>query len=330
VLTELRAALERVTQALAREQIEELCAPLAAGTECTQIVGELYAARAAELELEAALAEQIGKPGFAALARRRHAPGSTPEWPEAERLARHWACMAQPPASAAPEARFASDDARAAHSLLRLLQQQIGRLKLPVRVAVVRELASRAATGDGVIFVRAGVQLTAREALRIARHEVVAHALPRARARTQPLGLCRVGSAGAGADEEGRALVLEQRFGDLGPERRRELGLRHLTALAVVDGADAHDCKRLLSAFDCAPAQAVWLYARCARGAAARGGGLSGGGLCRELEYLPAWLRVSAAFRADPELEAWLEAGRLSLSAARALRVHSSVSGTGA
>jgi hypothetical protein len=326
VLTELRTALERVTQALAREQMAGLGTPLAAGTACAQLVGELYAARAAELELEAALAEQIGKPGFAALARRRHEPRSTPEWPEAERLARHWAGIAQPPLSAAPEARFASDDARAAHSLLRLLHEQIGRLKLPVRVAVVRELASRAATGDGVVFVQAGVQLTAREALRIARHEVFAHALPRVRARTQPLGLCRVGSAGAGADEEGRALVLEQRFGDLGPERRRELGLRHLTALAVVDGADAHDCARLLAAFDCAPAQAVWLYTRCARGAAARGGG----GLCRELEYLPAWLRVGAAFRADPELEAWLEAGRLSLSSARALRAHSTFSGAGA
>ena len=312
MLTELRSALGRVTEALARAPLDDA---RGAGSEHEPSLAQLYGARAAELELEAALAEQIGRPGFAALARRRHALGNLPEWPEAGRLARHWARAAHAPSNAAAEPRFASDDARAAHSLLRLLCEQIGRLKLPVRVVPVPELASRAATGDGLIYVRAGVQLTAREALRIARHEVFAHALPRVRAREQALGLWRVGSAGAGADEEGRALLLEERFGDLDAERRRELGLRHLTALAVLDGADAHDCLRLLADFACAPAQAVWLYARCARGTAA-----PGGGLCRELEYLPAWLRVSAAFQTDPTLEAWLAAGRLSLTAARALR----------
>jgi hypothetical protein len=322
VLTELRAALERVTEALGSAPLADA---LSAGRERGPSIAELYAARAAELELEAALAEQIGRPGFAVLARRRHALGSTPEWSEAGRLARQWARAAHTPSNAAAEPRFVSDDARAAHSLLRLLGEQIGRLKLPVRVVPVPELASRAATGDGIIYVRAGMQLTAREGLRVARHEVFAHALPRVRARVQALGLWRVGSAGAGADEEGRAILLEQRFGDLDPERRRELGLRHLTALAVLDGADAHDCTRLLAGFGCAPGQAVWLYARCARGAAA-----AGGGLCRELEYLPAWLRVSRALQTDPTLEAWLAGGRLSLAAARALRARALPSSAGA
>jgi Domain of unknown function (DUF1704) len=319
-LTALRAALDGVAAALARESV-----PAEAGP------ATLYAERALELELEAALAEAIGTPGFTALARRRHSIGRTSEWHAAERRAREWASAPElEQASSAVEPCFASDDASSALSLVSVLREQVGRLRLPVRVQVVHELASRAATGEGVIYVRAAERLSGRESLRIARHEVFAHALPRVRARQHPLGLLRVGCAGAAEDEEGRALVLEQRFGDLGPERRRELGLRHLAALAVADGADAHACVRRLEGFGCGLEQAVALYARSARGAAARGGGL-----CRELEYLPAWLRVGAAFAAVPRLERWLEQGRASLRAARALeagpalQAHSNVANTG-
>jgi hypothetical protein len=42
-----------------------------------------------------------------------------------------------------------------------------------------------------------------------------------------------------------------------------------------------------------------------------------GGGLCRELEYLPAWLRFVAASETEPDVAAWLARGRLSLAAAR-------------
>ncbi|MEO8177352.1 MAG: tyrosine/phenylalanine carboxypeptidase domain-containing protein [Deltaproteobacteria bacterium] len=325
VLTELRAALSWVTCELSAGNVSEALADRGSDRARLLVLAALYAERAAELELDAALAEHIGRPGFAELARRRHAPRGTPDWPMAEQLARDWA-RAPPaaPSGQAPEALFASDDSGAPQSLLRLISEQIGRLQLAVRVSVVHELASRAATGDGVIYVRAGVRLNAREALRIARHEVLGHALPRARALRLPLGLGRVGCAGSAEEEEGRALLIEQRCGDLGPERRRELGLRHLTALAVADGADAHDCLRLLAGFDCEPAEAVSLYARCARGSSG-----AAGGLCRELEYLPAWLRVSAAFNADPALEDWLERGRWSLHAARALGAYATLAGTG-
>lgn len=323
VLTELRAALTWVGTELSAEELSS--APGTAAPVSPELLAGLYAERAAELELEAALAEHIGTPGFAAVARRRHAPGATAHWRMAEQLARDWA-RALPAAPSGQEAEplFASDDSGSPHSLLRLISEQIGRLQSPVRVVVVRELASRAATGDGVIYVRAGVRLSARDGLRIARHEIFGHALPRVRARGLALGLGRVGCAGASEEEEGRALLLEQRFGDLGPERRHELGLRHLTALAVADGADAQDCLRLLGGFGCAPPQAVWFYARCARGSVG-----AGGGLCRELEYLPAWLRVSAALRAEPALEEWLEQGRWSLHAARALGPSARLARTG-
>lgn len=303
VLGELRAALLAAASALASEH---------------EVLGPLYAERAGELELEAALAEHVGAPGFAALAARRHAPGPGPEWQRAEQVARHWANL--PPAETARDELVLSDDAHSPHSLLRVTWAQLGQLRVPFRVQVVRELASRAATGDGVIFVRAGARLSVAEGLRIARHEVFAHALPRARARQHALGLLRVGSAGAGADEEGRALLLEQRFGDLRVERQRELGLRHLMALAVAAGGTAQDCVRILAKLGCSTEQALQLFIRSARGST-----LAGRGLCRELEYLPAWLRVSDAFSADPELERWLAQGRLSLSVARLLRQHAAL-----
>jgi hypothetical protein len=299
VLAELREALLAAARALPGEHA---------------VLGPLYAERACELELEAALAEQIGLPGFAALAAQRHAPGSGSEWQRAEQIAGEWARAFPPTAN---DELVLSDDARSPHSLLQLTLAQLGAERVPFRVQVVRELASHAATGDGIIFLRAGARLSPAQGLRIARHEVLGHALPREHARAQALGLLRVGSAGAGADEEGRALAIEQRFADMNAQRRHELGLRHLTALAVLDGASPHECVRMLSGFGCTAERALQLFIRCARGSAP-----AGRGLCRELEYLPAWLRVTEAFAADPGLERWLEQGRLSLKAARLLRQH--------
>jgi hypothetical protein len=322
VLAELRAALDWIAAGAEGTLSSHFIADPGheQGAPAAQVLAALYAERAAELSLEAALAEEIGGPRFGELARRRHPVRDQPEWEAAERLAREWASAPQAPTT---EALFASDDARAPASLLNVVRELVGRLQLPVRVTVARVLASRAATGDAVIYVRAGEQLSAAQALRIARHEVYAHAWPRARALTEPIGLGRVGCAGASADEEGRAVLLEQRFGDLDAERRRELGLRHLTALAVARGAAAQECMRELAGHGCEPAHAVALYARCARGSVA---GDPFGGLCRELEYLPAWLRVSAAFSAEPALEAWLAHGRWSLAAARTLGAHPSTS----
>lgn len=270
-------------------------------------LAELYAQRAEELELEAELAEAIGSPRFFALARRRYPSGAAPESATARHLAESWARLASTPE---PGPRYRSDDRREPESLVSLLTQKLEERRLPVRVEVRSELGSRAATGDGVIFVRAGELLHAREARRIAEHEVQGHALPRVLARVQHIGLCRVGSADAGDDEEGRALYIEQQLDLLDAERRIELGRRHLAAFAVADGAAASECVRLLLACGATPLAASSTYARVARG----------GGLCRELVYLPAWLRVQDAFALDPELERWLSHGRLSIAAARTLQ----------
>jgi hypothetical protein len=267
----------------------------------------LYAARAAELRLDAELAERVGTSDFLELALRRHAALPAPRWAAARELARQWAGASCPAGSAST---YASDDRSSPHSLVTLLAREIGQRRLPVRVEVVSSLGSRAASGDGVIFIRGHVWLSRVQAIRITAHEVLGHALPRVRARLQTCGLFRVGSAGAGDEEEGRALAIEERLELLDTERRRELGLRHLAALAVAEGADASQCVRLLLGWGCSLAAATTLYARVARG----------GGLCRELAYLPAWLNFKAVASAEPELERWLEQGRLSLAAARTLR----------
>ncbi|HTV22374.1 MAG TPA: tyrosine/phenylalanine carboxypeptidase domain-containing protein, partial [Polyangiaceae bacterium] len=267
----------------------------------------LYAERASELELEARLAERAGHDGFASLARQRHAEGTAPEWAEARRLAR---AFCELPPSDAAETRHAADDRRAPDSLVSVLAREIGERRLPLRVEAVSALASRASCGDGVIYVRAGEPLTAPQARRIAMHELCGHALPRLEARAHPLGLVRVGSARSSDDEEGRALHIEAQHGLLDSDRKRELGLRHTAAVAVAGGAGAHECVNVLGRFGCDDEAALALYMRVARG----------GGLCRELEYLPAWLRFEAALARDPALAAWLAHGRLSLDAAGVLR----------
>jgi hypothetical protein len=271
-------------------------------------VDNLYAARCRELALEAELAERVGRPDFAGLARRRFTLGGVDDSEHAARLAASWVRAA--PNAAEEEPRFRSDDASEPRSLLSCLARRIGEHRLAFRIVVDARLSAVAATGAGVIHVKAGVALTQRDAERITTHELEAHALPRARALSEALGLLRVGSAGSVEDEEGRALVLEERGGWFDDGRRRTLGLRHECGLALAQGADWRECMLLLERLGCTPELALGVLERVGRG----------GGLCRELVYLPAWSRVTRELAAEPELERWLERGRLSLAAARILR----------
>jgi hypothetical protein len=270
-------------------------------------LGQLYAERASELGLEARLAEHVGEAGFAALARRRHAESAGHEWDEARRRAH---VFRELPLSDPDGPLHLADDRRCPDSLVSVLAREIGRRRLPLRLELVAALASVAACGDGVIYVRSGERLSAARARRIAAHELLGHALPRLEARGHSLGLLRVGSARCTDDEEGRALHIEARHGLLDGERKRELGLRHTAAVAVAGGADAEECVALLGRFGCADEEALGRYLRVARG----------GGLWRELEYLPAWVRFEEALARDTGLAAYLEHGRLSLGAARVLR----------
>ena len=268
-------------------------------------LAELFAGRAQELSLEAALVEALGTPDFVQLASERFPEPQGAEAAEVDALLRRFAASAPAPLGGERIASDASDP----RSLVRVLERAIAPLRGSVRIEVRRDLGSVAAAGDGVVFVRAGAELTPREAERIARHELEAHVLPRLAAKSEPCPIYRAGTRGAAEDEEGRALTIEERAGFLGPERRQELALRHALASDVRAGATFDDTWQRASELGLEPERALDPLLRAHRG----------GGLGRELVYLPAFLRVRAAFEREPWLEGELSRGRVSLDAARVL-----------
>ena len=274
-------------------------------TEPLGLLGRLYGERALELELEARLVEALGTPHFRVLAAERF-PEPPPE------LGR--ACdafVAEAEGLALPEApeRYVSDDETEPRSLISRLRLKVRELGLKFVVRVARSQLAAAATGDGLVSVRAGMRLTAAAAERITAHELLGHALPRARARHASPPLLRAGTRGAADDEEGRALLVERRANLLDAERQRELALRHVAAVGVRRGAEPRDTVDTLTRRGAPVERAVELALRIHRG----------GGLAREIVYLPAYVAVTRAFAEEPSLERWFERGRVGLAAAREL-----------
>ncbi|MBX3182424.1 MAG: DUF1704 domain-containing protein [Polyangiaceae bacterium] len=288
-LSELRGALELVATHLMAE------GPLAT----------LYAQRAGELALEAGIVEHLGTPAARDYCLRRFPEPRG----EAGRQGHVWSAAWLEPAPPEAGPRYASDDASAPESLGRQVEAELRRLRLSARVMFDAALQSKAAVAEGVVLLRPGVLLSADEARRIAAHEVRGHVLPRERARSEPLGLLRVGTGGAADDEEGRALLIERRLGLLTGARRFELALRHQAARWVRSGASFVEVVETALALGADLGSAVELADRALRG----------GGLGRELVYLPRLHEVERAFAAEPGLEAWFERGRVSVSAARVL-----------
>lgn len=268
--------------------------------------GGLYAGRAAELYTEAAAAEALGSGAFSELAALRFPLGAGPDAQRAEQWALEWtAAPVELPSSTTP-----SDDERDPASLFSAMRRAVGERRLPFRVVLSEDLPSAAATGDGVILVKTGARYRALDVERVVLHEIEGHALPRLRARHERLGLYRIGTAGGCDDEEGRALLLEQRGGYLDALRRAELGRRHVAALSLRRGADYVETARLLLDRSAPLQEALRITSRVYRG----------GGLGRELVYLTALSRVERAFERDGELESFLERGRIAVAAARVLR----------
>lgn len=264
----------------------------------------LLSGRAEELALEAQLAEQVGSAEFPGLAARRF---PLPEDAEAShRLAELW--LTAPYAPEAASGLHASDDARDPESLCSKLSRRIAAERWPVRVELVPGLVSLAAVADGVVRIRPGAMLTAGVAERIALHEVEGHVRPRVVGATLG-GAFLAGTPRASEDEEGRAILLEERAGLLGAERRKEIARRYLAAESVRNGAELWDTVELLGRTGAAAPAAIELASRVHRG----------GGLGRELIYLTGCARALVGLAARPELEPVLKSGRVSLSAAEAL-----------
>ena len=285
--------------------VRHALARIRCATEPLGTVGRLYAERADELELEARLVEALGTTNFRLLAAERF-----PEPPPAlARACDAFVADAERLAPDEPTRLYPSDDATEPRSLLSRLRLKVRELGLSCVVRVARSQLAAAATGNGIVSVRAGVQLTAAAGERITMHELLGHALPRARARYASQPLLRAGTRGAADDEEGRALVVERRANLLDAERQRELALRHVAAVGVRRGAEPRDTAAMLLARGAPLERAIELTLRIHRG----------GGLGREIVYLPAYFAVASAFTEEPALERWFERGRIGLAAAREL-----------
>ena len=262
----------------------------------------LYAARAEELRLEAELAQNVGKAAFSRLASRRFSVPADSAGVQAQRWSETWLKEHREVDELQP--LIPVEDTSDERSLVSLMAQAIGEQRLPFRIEFRPGLASMAATGEGVIVIRHGAKLSENRARRIVLHEVFGHALPRAQARREPCRLFSAGTARGPDEEEGRALLLEERHDLLSPLRRAELARRHLGALSVRQGADWVQTVELLLSSGASLAEAQALAHRSHRG----------GGLARELVYLPAFWRLREAFRRTPTLERWFERGRVSLA----------------
>jgi len=277
----------------------------------------LVAERAQELAVEAALCEAIGTGDVGKVARERFAPAQPEVAEEASRTCAKWLEEEREVETAAT---MASDDPDPG-SLVSRLRAEVGRLRLPFAVLVQPALAPLAATGDRVILVAPGRPTTERDVARTVLHEIEGHVLPRASAQKASLVLLRIGTARGVDDQEGRALLLEERAGLLCARRRRQLALRHRAFEAMIDGASFADLTRELTAtHGVDPSNAVIVAERVFRG----GDGVHPG-LGRERVYVESLIRVRAHLAEQPEDEPVLASGQVGLDAVEAIRAALSV-----
>jgi hypothetical protein len=286
---------------------------LAAYLDTEPPLGAIYAARARELRLEAAIIEAAGTSKVTALAGQRFvgtSPADGVDGRQADELALDW--TERGPHDEAiregeGETRVRSCDSDDPRSLVLRMSAEVGKKHLSMRVAVQPGMASLAATGDGVILVAARKWLTPRDVERTVLHEVEGHALPRARAARAPLALFAIGTARGIDDQEGRAIAIEEAAGFLDSARKYELGCRHLAARAALGGADFADVVTLLRERRATISDAVRIAARVGRG------GQGAGGLAREIVYLVARCKL-ARLASTPEgrrIEEVMRGGRI-------------------
>lgn len=272
-------------------------------------LGGIYAARASEMAIEAAVCSSVGMPALRGFARQRFCRRD-PFDAAADELARNWLAETFQHSAQASETTVQSDDPRDPRSLLVRLREEMGKQKLPFRVIVARDSSALAATGDSFVQIAQNRGMTIADVERTVLHEIEGHVLPRVRANSQNLGIFALGTRYGVDDQEGRALYLERRTGHLSQLRRRELAFRHTAARLLEDNAEFVEIARVLLQRGAQLRDALRMTARICRG----------GGLGREVVYLPAFLRVDAALANDPTLDDVLGAGRVALDAAEVLR----------
>jgi hypothetical protein len=278
-------------------------------TEGTNPDAPWLASRAHELSLQAELAEYVGTRRFGHLAERLFPPPSGDRSTVVKGLVDAWKDL-QP---GLREPIFLSDDRREPKSLYSLLRVRLENLGLLAEIRVETALNSVAATANGQIRILADTPLTELEARRIVEHEVLAHLIPRLNAN-RAQGPLKCGCASSSADEEGRALLIEERLNLMNDWRKHELALRHRANESARAGANFIDVVRELLGFGASVRAALKTALRCFRGSVVSGAEQTDcGGLGREIIYIPSYLRIKSAFAAHASLEHWFERGRTSL-----------------
>jgi hypothetical protein len=272
----------------------------------------LYLDRVRELSLEAAMCASAGTSALAPLARARFEPRGPGTARAAAELCAAWLAEACPPLG---EATMASDDPHPG-SLLSRMSAAVGQLRLPFAVVATPHLAPLAATGERAILVATARMVHEEDAIRTVLHEVEGHARPRAQALRASTPHFRIGTARGIDDQEGRAVLLEERAGLLGPRRKRQLASRHRAVESMLAGASFEDvAEDLVTRFELDAGEAVIVAERAFRG----GNGVHPG-LGRERVYLESLVRVKAHLKKRPQDDAVLAAGQVSVEATEALR----------
>lgn len=295
---DLRRALDAAERALAGERAPGVAA--------------LYLARVRELILEAAVCAAVGTAELARLAAQRFASPDGADAPAASALSTLW--LTETASACGSPVRMS--DAATPDSLLSLMRIAVGKAGLPFQVVQAPSLASLAATGERAIYVATGRLVTQEDAVRTVLHEIEGHAWPRARAIRARSILFRVGTARGSDDQEGRALLLEERAGLLGARRRRQLAARHRAVEAMQDGASFADVAFTLArvhGFD--ETEAILAAERAFRGSDG-----SRPGLGRERVYLESLVRVRAHLARYPDDERVLSSGQVAIDSVRQLR----------
>ena len=273
----------------------------------------LQQARAHELSIEAGLCAAAGTGDIARLAGERFPTPDAYVVRAASDLCAKW--LAESPQSPEAEEALVESDSDDPRSLLSRMRARIGALRLPFSVVARSALAPLAATGERVILIATGRLLGKRDTLRTVLHEIDGHARPRARARLATLTLFRVGTARGTDDQEGRALLIEERAQLLDAPRRRQLAARHRCVEAMRMGGKFDDVVRMLVDRHAIDATDAVIVAE----RAFRGGDGTRVGLGRERVYLESLVRVRAHLERRPEDEAVLACGQVSVEAAAVL-----------
>jgi hypothetical protein len=279
--------------------------------------GPWFESRALEFALDAAMVEGVGTPAFGAIAMKRFPLPLAGEAVRVDSLVGEWASVEELDDTSR---LYRSDDSFEPNSLYSIIQEKLREVGLTATIQLEKDLSSVAAVGDNTVSIRIGAQLSVRQSRRVAVHEVLAHLIPRKNAQLSS-GLLKCGSAGSDADEEGRAILIEERSTFMDAVRKQELTFRHLACVWSRHGADFVQVIRGLRERGASVSNAVVIALRCFRGSARANcsNDIGLGGLGREIVYLPAYLRIKEAFAASPNLEYWFERGRTSLKYAQFL-----------